>query len=478
MFAIDLFTKQYIGGRWVESDSLDFIDVVSPVSMAPIAKIPAGCISDAQKAMQAATKAFPLWRKTTLQDRLQLMDKLVKELTLRTRILTDIEVAELGSPRAYAKAKHVQYQISRIVHFMALSKTIAPFYKTPGATVYTEPVGPVVAITPWNYPLGQILQKVIPALLMGNTVVLKPSSLAPLSAVVLVDAMDRVGFPPGVINLINGCSKNFGNRLLTNPAMALISFTGSSAKGKRIAKIAAEHCIRTCLELGGKSPSVWCAGMENYRLYAKKLMDSVFCNAGQTCTSLSRLLIPHRMRGRVLALLDKMVTFYSCGNPENPATVVGPVISLKHYQRIRAMLVSAKEAGAKFFVGSIPPETPQNGYFIEPTILIDVTPRMEIWQEEIFGPVLSVMTYRTKEEAIDLANGTRYGLSAHVVGPDDEIQDIVSQLDAGNVFVNDAARDLRAPFGGFKESGWGYESGVEGLREYVRYKSVFDRMKI
>jgi len=342
------------------------------------------------------------------------------------------------------------------------------------AAVRIEPLGVVSCLTPWNYPLGQIFQKVIPALLMGNTVVLKPSSMAPLTAVILAEAVRRVGFPKGVFNLINGVGTQFGDMLTEHPFISKISFTGSTETGRYLAKKAAAGLKRISLELGGKSPCIWLPGIDNYEPACRTLFNSVFLNAGQTCTSLSRLLIPESMKTEVEKLLKRLYADYRIGMPDDPEAVVGPLISRKQYERVSEFIRLGVTEGATLFAGEIPPVDPQGGWFIRPVIFTDVTETMQIAQEEIFGPVLCVMTYHDREDALRIANSTRYGLSSAVYGPSDEAEAFAAEIEAGNVFINNSPRDITAPFGGFKESGIGYESGEEGLMEFARFKSVFD----
>ena len=468
------FYKQYINGRWTDSASDDMIEVKSPVTFKTITSVAAGDPQDARDAIAAAKEAFPAWARLPLEARIHFIAKLHDGMMREFDLLSALETAELGSPKHFAEKKHVAYQLSRIPAYIDCARRFARQTRTPGATVRAEPIGPVVAVTPWNYPLGQIIQKIVPALLMGNTVVLKPSSLAPLTAVVLARVIEEAGFPRGVFNLINGSGERFGDSLFTNSAVSLVSFTGSTAKGKEIASLCAPHLIRTSLELGGKSPAVWLPGLDDYSPACKRLFDSVFLNAGQTCTALSRLLIEESMNEETALVMKRMIRCYPAGRPDDPRSALGPVISLDNYLRIRALMIEALIEGAEILIGAIPPEIPTEGYFIEPTVFTRVTPEMRIWREEIFGPVLSVMTYRTIEEAVSLANDTPYGLSSAIAGPRELIEPLAERIDAGNVFLNNAARDITAPFGGFKESGWGYESGEEGLRMFVRYKSVFD----
>ncbi len=469
------FSRHYIDGRWVDSHSEATIAVVNPATMQPFAEIPAGDSKDAAEAAEAARRAFPAWKETTLEERIALMTKWAEALTKRAEMIGELEVQELGTPWEYSYKKHGLYQIGRIKAYCECAHEMGFQGKLTGAYVRMEPVGVVSCITPWNYPLGQIIQKVIPALLMGNTVVLKPSSQAPLSAFVLAEAAEEAGIPAGVFNLISGSARSYGDSLITHPALAMVSFTGSTAVGREIAAKAGAALKKVSLELGGKSPCIWLPGMPSYDDACRTLFKSVFLNAGQTCTAQSRLLIHESMTEMVKVVFKRIIKEFPIGAPLREGAVIGPVVSRRQYEKVADYIRSGVEEGAELFIGRVPEEDPTSGFYIAPTIFMNVAPGMRIAREEIFGPVLSVFTYRTEEEAVKLANDTPYGLSSGVFGPEDAARRIADEIDAGNVFVNNAPRDVKAPFGGFKASGLGYESGVAGLSEFVRWKSVFVR---
>lgn len=467
------FSRHYIDGRWVVPQSEAVLAVVNPATMQPFSEIPAGDPKDAAAAAVAAQRAFPAWKKTTLEERISLMMKWAEALTRRAETIGDIETQELGTPWEYSYKKHGLYQIGRMKAYCECAREMGFQGQLTGAYVRMEPVGVVSCITPWNYPLGQIIQKVVPALLMGNTVVLKPSSQAPLSAFVLAEAADEAGIPAGVFNLISGSARAYGDSLITHPAFAMVSFTGSTAVGREIAAKAGAALKKVSLELGGKSPCIWLPGMPSYDEACRTLFKSVFLNAGQTCTAQSRLLIHESMTESVKDVFKRIIREFPVGAPLKEGAVIGPVVSRRQYEKVAGYIRSGIEEGAELFVGQVPAAEPTAGFYIEPAIFMNVTPAMRIAREEIFGPVLSVFTYRTEAEAVQLANDTPYGLSSGVFGPEAAARRIAAEIDAGNVFVNNAPRDVKAPFGGFKASGLGYESGVAGLSEFVRWKSVF-----
>lgn len=473
----ELFGKQMIDGQWVNPSTTHRVNVENPATREIIAGIPAGSESDARKAIEAAERAFSAWAKTPVEERIHLMEHLLQYLHAAREEIVFWESAELGMPKAYVRRKHCDYQLSRIEAYIECTRQIRFLSRRKKAAVRIEPLGVVSCLTPWNYPLGQIIQKVIPALLMGNTVVLKPSSLAPLTSVILAEAFRQAGFPDGVFNLINGVGTRFGGVLTDHPSVGMISFTGSTEIGRALAMRAAAGLKRINLELGGKSPCIWLPGIDDYEPACRTLFNSVFLNAGQTCTSLSRLLIPESMKDEAEKLLKRFCSEYRIGMPDDPLAVVGPVISRGQYDRVSDFIRLGLKEGATLLVGEVPPAEPQGGWFIRPVIFTDVTENMHIAQEEIFGPVLCVMTYRDREDALRIANGTKYGLSSAVFGPAGEAEAFAAELEAGNVFINNSPRDITAPFGGFKESGIGYESGVEGLMAFTHIKSIFDGRK-
>lgn len=472
-----LFERQMINGAWVESYSPAMLRVTSPVTGEELARIPAGDERDAVRAIRAAHRAFPSWAATPLDERIRLIEQLALFMKQEEEAIVRWESGELGTPLAYTRSKHCQYQLTRIPAYIESVQSILFESRRKSAAVLIEPVGVVAAVTPWNFPLGQIFQKIIPALLMGNTVVLKPSSLAPLTAVILAQAIRWAGFPDGVFNLVNGSGVIYEKVFTTHPDVALVSFTGSTEIGRRLSVLSAAHFKRVSLELGGKSPFIWLRGGKDDEGAARTLMKSAFLNTGQTCTALTRVFIPEDEAPRLRRLFKKVHAEFKIGIPEDPNAVLGPVISRTQYESIRDRIEEGLAEGARLWAGHVPGPAKSYGWFIEPVILGDVRNSMKVAQEEIFGPVLSVITYRTVDEAICMANDTQYGLSACVYGPKDTAFSVARQIDAGNVFINDSSRDITAPFGGFKASGIGYESGREGLMTFARIKSVFDDQK-
>lgn len=466
------FENLFIGGRWVKSGSKKFIEVENPADGSIIARVPAGCAGDVDCAARAAAKAFPAWAAAPLEARIALMEKFLAEFRTLEPELTAITVKELGSPVGFTKASQVGYQFTRTRSYIDLAPTVPLVEKMAASTVYREPVGVVGCITPWNYPLGQVIQKVVPALLMGNTVVLKPSQHTPLSCYYLAQAFERAGFPAGVFNLVTGRGAEIGNAISSHPLIAMVSFTGSTSGGVTVAKNALESVKRISLELGGKSPYVILPGLKDWDAPIRILFNSIFLNSGQTCTAFSRLLVPESEAPAIERRLAEIASEYTVGDPEDPSVKVGPLASAAQFRKVKGFIEKGLEEGAKLLVGEVPGEG--KGYFVKPAIFTGVSNSMEIARQEIFGPVLCVITYRDVDEAVAIANDTAYGLNAGVFGEKDEALAVARRIEAGNVYVNSSPRDTTAPFGGYKASGIGREGGVYGMLEFTQQKALFD----
>lgn len=331
-------------------------------------------------------------------------------------------------------------------------------------------------ITPWNYPLGQVIQKVIPALLMGNTVVLKPSQHTPLSSYWLAEAFAKAGFPKGVFNLVTGRGGEVGNVLSEHPLVNMISFTGSTAGGITVSRHALGSVKRISLELGGKSPFVLLPGCKEYTEAIRLCFNSIFLNSGQTCTAYSRLLVPQAEKAAVEKMLVKIAAEYTMGDPLAENVKLGPLASAAQFKKVKGFIEQGLAEGAKLLYGGVPEEG--KGYYIRPTIFTEVDNRtMAIAREEIFGPVLCVIAYKDIEEAVAIANDTAYGLNACVYGTKEEAIAVAHRIQAGNVYINASPRDCAAPFGGYKQSGIGREGGVYGMLEFTQQKALFDTGK-
>lgn len=469
------FEKLYINGQWISSRSGELMGVENPATQEIFAKVPAGNAEDVDAAAKAAHHALPVWRTTPLSERIVLMKRFLDIFRSQEEELIAVTIKELGSPYTFTKTAQVEYQYTRTQSYIDLALEVPLIEHMAASTVYREPVGVIGCITPWNYPLGQVIQKVIPALLMGNTVILKPSRYTPLSSYWLTDAFEKANFPKGVFNLVTGRGGEVGDAMASHPLVNMISFTGSTSGGINVGKNALTGLKHISLELGGKSPYIILKG-SNYEEAVRLCFNSIFLNSGQTCTAFSRLLIPKSEQAVIEKKLIEMSKEYATGNPKDPSTKLGPLASLRQYEKVKSYIESGIRDGAKLLCGTVPKQ-PQKGYYISPTIFTHVTPSMSIAEDEIFGPVLCVFPYETEEEAVQIANNTRYGLNAGVYGEKEKAVAIAKQLEAGNVYINASPRDTAAPFGGYKQSGLGREGGIYGMLEFTQQKAVFDTGK-
>lgn len=463
----------FINGVWVKPHSDDVISLENPATGEVFAHVPDGTPKDVANAIEAAAQAQPAWAATPLCQRIERMQKALEIFRTYREEIIRLEALELGSPVSFSANSHCDYQFTRIESYIQECKNVPLKENFEQSTVVREPVGVVACITPWNYPLGQVVQKVIPALLMGNTVVLKPSQHTPLTSYLLVDSLDQAGFPPGTVNLVTGRGSRLGDTLATHPLVDMISFTGSTAVGIKLSQKALEGVKRISLELGGKSPFIWLPS-EDYEPAINQLFGSVFYNSGQTCTALTRLLVPESDLEKVKALLLRRIPQLVVGDPMDPKTNIGPMASKAQYDKVLSYIELGQSEGAELLCGGRAPEAGK-GYFIKPTVFVNVTNSMRIAREEIFGPVLCVITYKTVDEAVDIANDTPYGLNAAVFGERELALSVAKRIKAGNVYVNGGPRDVTAPFGGYKQSGIGREGGRYGLMEFTQLKATFDR---
>jgi len=463
----------YINGEWVSSASNGTIEVVNPFTEATIAQIPAGSHDDVERAVKSARYAFSGWADTPVEKRVFFLEKVHLGLVARQNEIAELITAEVGMPLKMSKRIQAFLPAAVLESYCKLAMTY-PFEKTlSNSTIYKEPVGVVACITPWNYPLHQVVAKVAPALLAGCTVVLKPSEVAPLTAFLLAEIMDEAGLPPGVFNLVTGDGPKVGEALVRQDDVDMVSFTGSVDAGKRVAAVSAESVKRVTLELGGKSASVILDDADLAKA-VKGTVNACFLNSGQTCNALTRMLVPESLYADVVNLSVELCKSFKLGNPQDADTRLGPLVSESQRERVRKYIQAGLKEGADLLCGG--PEAPTelvHGYFVQPTILGNVTSNMSVAQNEIFGPVLSILTYQTEEDAIRIANDSKYGLGGAVWSGDNErAMKIAKEMRTGQVDINGGAFNLMAPFGGFKQSGYGRELGEFGLDEFLEVKSV------
>ncbi|MBT2447105.1 aldehyde dehydrogenase family protein [Streptomyces sp. ISL-43] len=461
----------YIGGEWRAALGSDRIEVLNPADERPIASVPAGTAQDVDAAVRAAREAFPAWAATPPAERAALIGALRDVLIARKGELAETITAELGSPLGFSEMVHVGAPVAVASSFAELGASYAFEERIGNSTVLLEPVGVVGAITPWNYPLHQIVAKVAPALAAGCTIVLKPAEDTPLTAQLFAEAVHEAGIPAGVFNLVTGTGPVAGQALAAHEGVDLVSFTGSTAVGKQIGATAGAAVKRVALELGGKSANVILPGADLAKAVAAGV-GHVMNNAGQSCNALTRMLVHRDQYEEAVSLAAAAAAKYSSGDPLDPGTRLGPVVSEKQRDRVRGFITKGVEEGARLVAGG--PEAPhEQGYFIAPTVFADVTPEMSIAQEEIFGPVLSILAYEDQDEALAIANGTDYGLGGAVWAGDEETAvAFARRMDTGQVDINGGRFNPLAPFGGYKKSGVGRELGPHGLAEYLQTKSL------
>ena len=453
----------YIDGAWRPAAGQDVIEVVNPVDEQVIGTVPAGTAEDVDAAVRAARAALPDWAATPPAERAARLAALRDVLVTRADEIAETVTAELGSPLKFSQAVHAGVPIAVAGSYAELSATYAFEEKTGNSVVHQEPVGVVAAITPWNYPLHQIVAKVAPALAAGCTVVVKPAEDTPLVARLFADAVHEAGLPAGVFNLVTGLGPVAGQALAEHPGVDLVSFTGSTAVGRQIAAIAAGQVKKVALELGGKSANVILPSAD----LAKAVnvgVANVMSNSGQTCSAWTRMLV-HRDR------YDEAVELAAAAAAKY-GDRIGPVVNAKQQDRVRGYIEKGVAEGARLVAGG--PEAPrEQGYFVAPTVFADVTPDMTIAQEEIFGPVLSILKYEDEEDALRIANGTVYGLAGAVwAGDEAEAVAFARRMETGQVDINGGRFNPLAPVGGYKQSGVGRELGVHGLAEYLQTKSL------
>ncbi|QNP62533.1 aldehyde dehydrogenase family protein [Streptomyces genisteinicus] len=455
----------YIGGGWRPAVGTDTIAVVNPADEQVIAHVPAGTAEDVDAAVRAAREAFPAWAATPPAERAALLGALRDELGRRTEEIAETVTAELGAPPALALAVHASLPVVVAGTYADLAGSYAFEEKLGTSTVLMEPVGVVGAITPWNYPLHQIVAKVAPALAAGCTVVLKPAEDTPLTAQLFAEAVHAAGIPAGVVNLVTGLGPVAGQALAEHDGVDLVSFTGSTAVGSRIGAVAGAAVKRVALELGGKSANVVLPGADLARAVNVGIAN-VMSNSGQTCSAWTRMLVHRDHYDEAVALAEAAVAKYV------PGERVGPLVNAGQRERVRGYIEKGLAEGARLVAGG--PDAPlETGYYVRPTVLADVTPDMTVAQEEIFGPVVCLMRYEDEEDAVAIANGTVYGLAGAVWAADDaEAVAFARRMDTGQVDINGGRFNPLAPFGGYKRSGVGRELGPHGLAEYLQTKSL------
>lgn len=463
----------FVDGQWVPATGRAPIPVIDPATEEQVASVPAGTEGDIDAAVTAARAAFERWASKPPADRAALLSAAADALEARTDEVAALISSEMGTPLSFSKAVQVGNPVRVLRSYAEILSTYSFEEQIANSLVVKEPIGVVGAITPWNYPLHQVVAKVAAALAAGCTVVLKPSEVAPLSAFALAEVFEQVGLPAGVFNLVTGLGPVVGEAIAAHPDIDMVSFTGSTQAGKRVMAVAAGTVKKVSLELGGKSAFVVLDDADLGKA-VKIGLANCFINGGQTCTAWTRMLVPARQYDEALALIKDAAAKYPVGTPTDEGTRIGPLANANQYKKVLGYIEQAVADGASVVVGGTDrPEGLERGYYVKPTVLAGVRPGSTVEQEEVFGPVLAVIPYDTEDEAVAIANGTPYGLSGGVFSGDQERAVAVARrMRTGMVDVNGGRFNPLAPFGGYKQSGNGRELGEYGLEEFLEVKSL------
>ena len=464
--------QHYIDGKWVDSEGGARREVINPATEEPCAVISIGTKADVDKAVAAARRAFKTWSKTTREERLAVLNRIVEEYKKRAGDLAVAMAEEMGAPVSFAGTAQVGAGIGGFLGTIAALKDFNFLEDGPGYKVAYEPIGVVGMITPWNWPLNQIALKVAPALAAGDTMVLKPSEECPTNAAIFAEILDAAGVPPGVFNLVQGDGPTTGNAISSHPDVEMVSFTGSTRAGIAVAIAAAPTVKRVHQELGGKSPNLVLPDAD-FAATLPSTLSGPLVNTGQSCISPTKVLVPRERLAEAEQFAGAMYAATPVGDPMAEGQHLGPLVNKAQFDKVRGLIQSAIDEGAKLVTGG--PDLPKGvnrGYYIQPTVFSNVTPDMRIAKEEIFGPVVTLIAYDTLDQAIDMANDTEYGLSAAISGDPAKAAPVAAQLRAGLVAINNWGPTPGAPFGGYKQSGNGREGGLAGLKDFMEMKAI------
>lgn len=465
------YPSHYINGQWVKAQSSDTLAVYDSSTEALMATVPSGTAQEAEAAIHAARAAFDGWSALPLETRAAYLDKVAAGVKARTEELALAIAREVGMPLKMARAVQVGGPAWHWGNFAKVARHFEWEKKVGNSLVVREAIGVVGCITPWNFPLSQITLKIAPAMVAGCTVVLKPSEIAPVNAMILAEIIHEAGIPAGVFNLVNGIGPVVGEVFASHPEVDMVSFTGSTRAGKRVSELASQSVKRIALELGGKSASI-ILDDANFELAVKGTIGACMLNSGQTCSAHTRMLVPASRYDEVKVLAQAAIAKFSVGPSLDEASRLGPLVSASQRDRVIGFIKTGIEEGAEVIAGgtALPPF--DKGYFVQPTIL-GIKSTDTLAQEEIFGPVLVVMSYEGEEDAIAIANATIYGLGGAVWGGTDERAiGVARRLRTGQVDINGGPFNANAPFGGYKQSGNGRENGVYGFEEFLEFKAI------
>jgi aldehyde dehydrogenase (NAD+) len=470
------YDKLYINGAWVPSTSSETIDVVDSVTEEVMATIPSGSSDDVDSAAKAAKAAFDSWSQLTVEERAKFMTRIGDALGARMDEIATVISKETGMAKWLSQLVQVGLPINSFNQAAAIAEGFQYEEQVGNSLVVREPIGVVGCITPWNYPLHQIAAKVAFAMAAGCTVVLKPSEVAPVDAFILAEIIDEVGLPAGVFNMVTGVGPVVGAAMSSHPDIDMMSFTGSTRAGKSVAQLGSETIKRVALELGGKSANVILDDLddEGFQKAVGSGIGKAFINSGQTCSALTRMLVPRDRLAEAEAIAGAAAEATVVGDPFAEGVHLGPLASAAQRDRVQSYIQKGIDEGAKLVAGGLgAPEGLDTGFYVKPTVFSDVNPDMTIAQEEIFGPVLAILPYDGEDEALDIANGTVYGLSGGVWSADPErAKAFARKMRTGQVEINGGSFNPNAPFGGYKQSGVGREYGRHGFEEFLEIKSM------
>jgi aldehyde dehydrogenase (NAD+) len=465
--------QAYIGGAWIDVAAPARYELVSPASEEVIVTLGLCGVAEVDRAVAAAQAAFPAFAATSVADRLALLRRILTEYEARSEQFAQAMTREMGTPIAFSREAQASSGTAHLQTMIDVLEQFAFSHPMGGTMIVREPIGVCGLITPWNWPVNQIVCKVAPALAAGCTMILKPSEMAPLSAILWAETMHAAGVPAGVFNMTPGDGPTVGEALASHPGIDMVSFTGSNRAGTRVAALAAPTVKRVAQELGGKSANILLPDVD--------LADAVergvagcYNNNGQSCDAPTRMFVPAALHDEAAALAGAAAERFVVGDPADPATTLGPVVSRRQYDRIQELIAAGIAEGARLVTGG--PGRPENlnrGFYVRPTVFAGVRNDMAVARQEIFGPVLAILPYATVDEAVEQANDTPFGLAAFVQGSDlAEARRVAGRLRAGNVTLNAAGWDLFAPFGGYRQSGNGREYGAWGMEEFLETKAV------
>ncbi len=467
------YTEIYIDGAWTPSDGTGSIEVIDAATEQVMGSIPDGTASDVDRAVAAALRAFETWSQTPVEERQKYLVRLNEALQARSAEIAQTISHEVGMPITWSTMIQAGLPAGNMQTFATLLDSFQFEEEIGNSLVVKEPVGVVGAITPWNYPLHQVVCKVGGALAAGCTIVLKPSEVAPLSAFILAEIVDEVGLPAGVFNLVAGTGPIVGEAIAAHPGIDMVSFTGSARAGKRVAEVAAGTIKRVALELGGKSANIVLDDADFGKVIPKGVF-ACYLNSGQTCTAHTRMLVPNSRYDEAVEIAKAAADAVQVDDPAKEGMHLGPLISQAQWERVQGYIQTGIDEGAVVVSGGIgKPEGKEVGYYVKPTVFANVTNDMTIAQEEIFGPVLSIIGYDDDDDAVRIANDSPYGLSGGVWSADqDRAMAVARRMRTGMVDVNGGSFNVAAPFGGYKQSGYGRENGPYGIEEFLQTKSL------